>query len=46
VVVVVVVGGGCGAGGVGDSGNGGLKCITIFNFHGLRCNHKAKMYRI
>jgi len=46
VVVVVVVGGGVGGGGVGDAGNGGLKCIIIFDFHGRRCNHKAKIYRI
>jgi hypothetical protein len=46
--VVVVVGGrgGGGGGGGGDGGDGGLKCIIIFNFHGLRCSHKAKIYRI
>jgi len=45
-VVVVVVGGRGGGGGGGDGGDGGLKCIIIFNFHGLRCSHKAKIYRI
>ena len=37
--------GGGGGGGVGDAGNGGLKCIIIFNFHELRCKHKTKIYR-
>ena len=44
VLVVVIVVGGCGVG--GDGRCGVLKCILIFNFHGLRCNHKAKIYRI
>ena len=45
VLVLVFVGVVVVVGGVGDAGNGGLKCIIIFNFHELRCKHKTKIYR-